>query len=1262
MSQDGEQGASENNAGAAGQPAAKSGMEVLLEQQGAMMKQMETLAARVEVAEEAAAKAVSQAGGSAQSGDAELEALKKLLYVPHVEGNPFPVRPATLETDMPQMYDLYNDKTYDALSKRTNSSMRYEQLVVAPALSYMHDAIAFSEVTLDWCQDEKDPPTVEELSERVFAAHNTFKGVFSLLNNRYTMLQLRASMECDATSHGGAEALRAKLAFIEEKVYAGSDGFVSDSVLTKWLKEFDTTKAKAVMNTHAKASAKVSTFRDRQGGKGKGAAGGGAGKGEGGRGSGKGAGVNSEVMQWISKGARMRWVDKAPLPFDHGVSLGDATPPQLEWMAAETERCLRTGAWVRARRRRHVSRVFLVPKPGTNKWRLVMDFRWLNAHCVKSRCKMETLKKLRRLAKPNDWCFSFDLQDGYHVVGIDPAFQEYMQFDVRGELFPVRRPSLRLERLATNLRQGHEVRRRAGGCGREEHQQGARVLPYMDDFLLLLSSIEALRARELTSRVLVRLGLSRNEKKGQWEPTQLVEHLGLEVDLKAGQFRVTPARLQKIHLQSKALLSEASRQRRLPAQSRWNGRKIWRSPTRAKVHTDASLFAWGGVLNLKHAARGFWSDELRHLHITHLELEAVYKTVQSFLRELTGKVARYIRSEANEWADRLSRDRDLDDWWLNRGWFQWAEREWHQHTVDRFASELSAQLPRYYAQWHDPGCEGVDSSAFSWLGEVNWVNPPWSFLDEVAHKLREEKCAATVVAPYWPGQMWFQQLEAMADEVDGRRAAGQAPQAGLASGLKVKVYWPQDDAWYTGTVGDTGSDGLTHIAYEDGDKEDLDMSKERYEVLPAAVLEMVGWDAALQERWRGELGDNSLTELAVQVQGATLGDKTVGNYRPKAQAFIAFCEAEGRQWLPATGATVRLYIAHMLDKGTVQASNMQPYLSAINNYHEDMGFPGPAKGRAISRAVKGMSRLQVQAAEAAGEEQTVRTWLPARHVSAVHAHGLGLEPVGRAATELLGACTYVVFAFITFGRPEMGISMRRGHIRITGDDISVVLHKEKGRGHVRLRRRLTIPVAGVAGLVQLLQHWQQVRDACWGQRPVTASEVQGSYWRLPWEQGKLQSAQANGWVQLALGRLGVVGAALEKCCFLGGWSQLSSAIHSYIDPAGVPDKHMEKYFGWTTPRWRQQQQRQPGTEHYLGDEGMEFEVTRQYDDKLWERHTCLTAAQGTAKEGWPSYVEDTCYPLLLHVKHKAIVRTGLARGILVSSLLVLVVALIYKSR
>ncbi|KAK3273358.1 hypothetical protein CYMTET_18396 [Cymbomonas tetramitiformis] len=381
-------------------------------------------------------------------------------------------------------------------------------------------------------------------------------------------------------------------------------------------------------------------------------------------------------------------------------------------------------------------------------------------------------------------------------------------------------------------------------------------------------------------------------------------------------------------------------------------------------------------------------------------------------------------------------------------------------------------MPRYYAHWHEPGCEGVDSWAFSWLGEVNWVNPPWSLLDEVAHKLREERCAATVVAPYWLGQMWFLPLEAMAD---------------------VVVKLPRSrDLFPPSRLGGSELLGASScIMFR----------------ISASRGAGGGWlgCGALGAPERGARGQ-LLTELAVQMQGAILGDKTVGNYRPKARVFMAFCEAEGREWLPATGATVRLYIGHMLDKGIVRTSNMQPYQSAVNHYHEHMGFHGPAKGRAVSRAVNGMSRLQVQAAEAAGKEQTVRTWLPARHVSAVHEHGLGLKPVGRAATELLKACTYVVLAFVTFVRPETGVSMCREHVRITTDDISVVLHKEKGRGHVRLRRRLTIPAAGVVGLC----------GSC-----------------------------STG------GR--AVGAALEKCCSLGGWSQLSFAIHSYIDPATVPD-------------------------------------------------------------------------------------------------------------
>eukprot|EP00854_Cymbomonas_tetramitiformis_P014425 gene14425-biopygen14882 len=53
-----------------------------------------------------------------------------------------------------------------------------------------------------------------------------------------------------------------------------------------------------------------------------------------------------------------------------------------------------------------------------------------------------------------------------------------------------------------------------------------RVLPYMDNFLVLTDSFEdGLLQQDQVRRVLNRLGLQRNEKKGRWEPVQVIEHL-----------------------------------------------------------------------------------------------------------------------------------------------------------------------------------------------------------------------------------------------------------------------------------------------------------------------------------------------------------------------------------------------------------------------------------------------------------------------------------------------------------------------------------------------------------------------------------------------------------------------------------------------------------------------------------------------------------------------------------------------------------------
>eukprot|EP00873_Tetraselmis_striata_P022323 jgi/Tetstr1/442587/TSEL_030683.t1 len=74
---------------------------------------------------------------------------------------------------------------------------------------------------------------------------------------------------------------------------------------------------------------------------------------------------------------------------------------------------------------------------------------------------------------------------------------------------------------------------------------------------------------------------------------------------------------------------------------------------------------------------------------------------------------RYIRSAANIWADRLSREVDCDDWQFNPRRFASLTAKWGACTIDRFATSENALLPRYNARWRDPRCEAVDALRLS---------------------------------------------------------------------------------------------------------------------------------------------------------------------------------------------------------------------------------------------------------------------------------------------------------------------------------------------------------------------------------------------------------------------------------------------------------------------------------------------------------------------------------------------------------------------
>lgn len=110
-------------------------------------------------------------------------------------------------------------------------------------------------------------------------------------------------------------------------------------------------------------------------------------------------GANGKVLSWIQHGVAISWKRAPPPPFNQGVSLLDASPAQLSFLNTELSRLESEGAWEKSTNPRWVSRMFLVPKPGTNKWRLIVDLRHLNLFCRDFPMKYETLKRMRNISK-----------------------------------------------------------------------------------------------------------------------------------------------------------------------------------------------------------------------------------------------------------------------------------------------------------------------------------------------------------------------------------------------------------------------------------------------------------------------------------------------------------------------------------------------------------------------------------------------------------------------------------------------------------------------------------------------------------------------------------------------------------------------------------------------------------------------------------------------------------------------------------------------
>ena len=621
------------------------------------------------------------------------------------------------------------------------------------------------------------------------------------------------------------------------------------------------------------------------------------------------AGAPPSVLRWIEEGAACTWKHGPPQPYNFGVSLRDTTPGQQEWVDKEMDRLLSTGAVEPAPLEEctHVCRVHLVPKktpPGEKqKWRMVTDLRPTNAACIGQACKYETLRALQRLARRGEWMFSWDIKDGYFAVGIRRDHRRYMTFALppllgtsgppryyRCAAMPfgwlmapyvftkVMRVMVRmlrtptapsLARLRRSAASGKALVLRLARRGRASGARGLRILPYVDDFLCIcLTRRDALYARDRCQEVMSFLGITRHPDKGEWEPTQRLEHLGLDIDTEAGLFRVPPRKVVELMRQARDVLGRAKQEARLiparelagfigyaqsvslacpPARfflrslhdclstrTSWDGRvrlskqalrdlawwkrfddadvsrAIWQEPAQSTLHTDASKLAWGGVLDQTVPAQGFWRPRDRSRHITYLELLAVHHTLQTFLSRLKGRSTllwcdnssvvhilenrtsrspemmallrrvwwlldsagidlrvRWISTHENTMADALSRGSPHDELTIEDAAWARLEHRFGPHTIDRYSNVVNARVSKFNTELPHPVSAGAQALSHSWAGENNYAFPPVAELPALAQLLYSQPSVrATVVAPHWPAQAWYQQLVEVASYVE----------------------------------------------------------------------------------------------------------------------------------------------------------------------------------------------------------------------------------------------------------------------------------------------------------------------------------------------------------------------------------------------------------------------------------------------------------------------------------------------------------------
>lgn len=198
--------------------------------------------------------------------------------------------------------------------------------------------------------------------------------------------------------------------------------------------------------------------------------------------------------------------------------------------------------------------MFVIPKKNGGV-RPVFNLKGLNQYLEAPHFKMETIREVSLMIKPNDYLVSIDLSDAFLHIGLHPESRRYLRLKWRNQVY-------QYCTTAFGLASSPYVFTKVCKPILEHlRSRGFRISAYLDDWLLIAESKQqaVTQARQVVS-LLLDLGWIVNFKKTVLVPTQQLEHLGFVLNTQSMTALLPAVKLRDIRRSIKHVLDKPHRQ------------------------------------------------------------------------------------------------------------------------------------------------------------------------------------------------------------------------------------------------------------------------------------------------------------------------------------------------------------------------------------------------------------------------------------------------------------------------------------------------------------------------------------------------------------------------------------------------------------------------------------------------------------------------------------------------------------------------------